>query len=72
MSLADLCVCAGKLEKEIHCVTCKLFTSKLGKEFVSQKFMIKNAYMQVCMLLFCYNFLVFAKFWCHFQCVVIL
>jgi len=32
--MADFHVCGVKLEKEIRCVTCKLFTSKLGKEFV--------------------------------------
>jgi hypothetical protein len=44
MSLTDLCVCC-ETGKEIHCVTCKLFASKLGTEFVFRKFMSENACM---------------------------
>ena len=55
MSLADVCVCAEKLEKEIRRVTCKLFTSKLGTEFVFRKI-----YERKCLCLYAFILLEFS------------
>ena len=48
-----MCMLWNWEEKKIVNVACQLFTSKLGTEFVFQKFMGENFCTQVHILLFC-------------------